>query len=284
MTGVQTCALPISTKLKQMYYDIDKNKKISLLVYLLKHESSDLVMVFCNTRRNVDLVAKNLKRYEIDSLAIHGGLAQNKRSNIMKVFHSNSVSVLVCTDVAARGLDIKGVSHVYNYDIPKNSTEYIHRIGRTARAGKEGKAISIVSQKDYDNFRSVNTNDFLDIKKEILPKLEQLSVNFQTSDRRGRDFRGRDISRGRSSGKGYSGRREFKRPNSVGRNFGRTNDSRERNFKKPHFKGRDSGIRSSGRRDNSTRVKPYSRGRPDSRRNSGIRSSGKRNFSKRNRR
>jgi len=297
-------------KLSQSFFDVPSHLKFSLLVHLLKQEKSGLVMVFCNTRRNVDLIAKNLKRYEIDSLAIHGGLPQNKRSNIMKLFHSNNVSVLVCTDVAARGLDIKGVSHVYNYDSPKNSTEYIHRIGRTARAGKEGKAISIVSQKDYENFRNVNTNDSLNIKRETLPNVEQLDVNFQVADRGGRDFknrnfrersdsrrgnsRGRFNSRGRSnSGGRYSGGRSF------GRRASESNDSGRPTFRRDSRKldsGRSSGRREFGRRDsNSERGNNSTRGRPNTKRVSGNRvnsrersnlrstGSGRKSFSKRNR-
>ena len=130
------------SKLKEIFYDVPQDKKFSLIVHLLKKETNGFVMVFCNTRRNTDMVVKNLVRYGIYAMAIHGGLAQNRRNDILKAFHSHEVLILVCTDVAARGLDIKNISHVYNYDIPKTSTEYIHRIGRTARAGKEGIAVS----------------------------------------------------------------------------------------------------------------------------------------------
>lgn len=165
------------SKLHQAFYDVPQDLKFSLLVKLLKKESG-FVMVFCNTRKNVDIIAKNLARYGVHALAIHGGLSQNKRSDIMESFHSHKALILVCTDIAARGLDIKNISHVYNYDIPSNSTEYIHRIGRTARAGKEGIAISIVSRRDYENFRRVREDDSLNIQNEPLPELEPLQVNF----------------------------------------------------------------------------------------------------------
>ncbi|PIO08470.1 ATP-dependent helicase, partial [Candidatus Pacearchaeota archaeon CG10_big_fil_rev_8_21_14_0_10_34_12] len=132
------------SKLKQVFYDVPRMNKFSLLVHLLKRESKGLIMVFCNTRNNTDFVADNLRNLKIDALAIHGGLTQGKRTRIMQKFHEKSVYVLVCTDIAARGLDIKGVSHVYNYDLPKTSSDYIHRIGRTARAGKEGIAINLL--------------------------------------------------------------------------------------------------------------------------------------------
>ncbi|VVB92986.1 putative ATP-dependent RNA helicase [uncultured archaeon] len=163
-------------KLIQVYYETGDDMKFSLLVHLLKHENSGLVMVFCNTKRNTDKVAKNLRFSGIDSLAIHGGLTQGKRNNVMRLFHSGKTCVLVCTDVAARGLDIQGVSHVYNYDIPRESKQYIHRIGRTARAGAEGKAVNILSRNDYDNFSRVLKENDVEIKEEAMPVMEKAVI------------------------------------------------------------------------------------------------------------
>jgi ATP-dependent RNA helicase DeaD len=147
------------SKLKQIYYDVKDNEKFSLLVHLLKREDAHLVMIFCNTRRNTDFVAKNLKENGVTAQAIHGGMEQNKRNRVIKSFDNSNINVLVCTDVAARGLDIQDISHVYNYDITPDAKDYIHRIGRTARAGKEGIAINILASRDYDNFytaRNIN--------------------------------------------------------------------------------------------------------------------------------
>ncbi|VVB84480.1 putative ATP-dependent RNA helicase [uncultured archaeon] len=163
-------------KLVQTYYDVGEDLKFSLLVHLLKHENSKLVMVFCNTKRNTDKVAKNLRFADIDAMAIHGGLPQGKRNNVMDRFHSGQSCVLVCTDVAARGLDIHGVSHVYNYDIPRESKQYIHRIGRTARAGAEGKAINILANKDYDNFSAILKEYDVEIMEESMPIMEKAAI------------------------------------------------------------------------------------------------------------
>ncbi|MFH1332091.1 MAG: DEAD/DEAH box helicase, partial [archaeon] len=161
-------------KLTQVYYDVQDNLKFSLLVHLLKHEKAGLVMVFCNTKKNTDFVAKNLKLLGIDALAIHGGFSQSRRNSTMKQFNDfKKTYVLVCTDVAARGLDIKGISHVYNYDIPKEGKDYIHRIGRTARAGDEGKAISILAERDHDNFSRVLREVDVKIVKEQTPYIER---------------------------------------------------------------------------------------------------------------
>jgi len=213
-------------KLHQIYYDTPSNLKFSLLVHLLKEERKGLVMVFCNTRRNADYVVHNLERNGIDAIAIHGGLAQNKRSRVMEEFHSSKALILVCTDVAARGLDIKNVSHIYNFDVPKTSTEYIHRIGRTARAGKEGIAITIVSQRDYDSFRNVLRDPAITIKQVPMPEVQSIPVRFreETSDR---DNRGRLTFGGRGR---FSGSRERTDRGSSyggrGRSFGGRGDSR----------------------------------------------------------
>ena len=163
-------------KLVQTYYDVADEQKFSLLLHLLKNENSNLVMVFCNTKRNTDKVTKNLKFSGIDALAIHGGLTQNRRNDVMERFHTGKFCVLVCTDVAARGLDIRGVSHVYNYDIPRESKQYIHRIGRTARAGAEGKAINILSRTDYDNFGRVLKENGVQISEEPLPAFAKAAI------------------------------------------------------------------------------------------------------------
>jgi len=199
------------SKLRQYFYDVPTNLKFSLLVHLVKEDKSKLVMVFCNTKTNTDIVARNLQRVGINAMAIHGGIGQNKRSAIMKRFHEENIHVLVCTDVAARGLDIKNVSHVYNYDSPKNSKEYIHRVGRTARAGKEGKAISIVAERDYENFRNVYDDSSLKIQQLDLPKLEKIPFFFKSMDRGRSRFRGGPRREGRY-GRDNRGHRRFSGP------------------------------------------------------------------------
>ena len=210
-------------KLKQIYYDTPRNLKFSLLVHLLKREEHGLVMVFCNTRHNTDFIERNLRNLGVDVLAIHVGLTQQKRNKIMEKFSGSSkVHVLVCTDIAARGLDIKGVSHVYNYDIPKTSKDYIHRIGRTARAGKEGIAINILSDRDYENFSSVLKDDSIKVDKEEMPKVEMVRMMMQNQgmQRRERwdsnDWRGRQANRESHSSRRESSIRDRPREESYG--------------------------------------------------------------------
>lgn len=169
------------SKLKQIYYDVPDNLKFALLLKLLKKEKKGLVMVFCNTRNNVDFVAKNLEKHGIEAQPIHGGFTQSKRNKSMENFHSEKAKILVCTDVAARGLDIPHVSHVYNYDAPSDSKEYVHRIGRTARAGKEGMAVNILGPRDHDNFGRVLMDNDIEIEKEETPKLERVKLYLLTN-------------------------------------------------------------------------------------------------------
>ena len=165
------------SKLKQVYYDVQKNQKLSLLIHLLKKDTSGLVMVFCNTRGNTDFVEKNLSVNGIDAIAIHGGLSQNKRTRTMGLFNKAKVEVLVCTDVAARGLHVDNVSHIYNYDLPRDHKDYVHRIGRTARAGESGKVVNLLCDYDYDNFSKI-LKEYRDFKIERLeaPQLEKVKV------------------------------------------------------------------------------------------------------------
>ena len=164
-------------KLKQFYYNVSKNMRLSLLVHLLQNEKSGLVMVFCNTRRGVDFVVKNLRTNKIKAIAIHGGLSQNKRTQTIESFNDAKVDVLVCTDVASRGLDIDNVSHIYNYDIPKDAKDYVHRIGRTARAGEEGKVINLLCDIDHDNFSRVLKEYTFSIKNLERPYFEKITFN-----------------------------------------------------------------------------------------------------------
>jgi len=171
--------------MKQVYYDIQPQEKFSLLTHLLRNDTSGLALVFCATRRETNNVSRNLKFQKINALSIHGGLTQNKRLYALNALKNNHINVLVATDVAARGLDIKNVSHVYNYDVPKTPEEYIHRIGRTARAGEEGNAVTLLTEYDHDNFGRILRDRTLHIEKTEVPQFEKVffkKQELQTND------------------------------------------------------------------------------------------------------
>jgi len=236
------------TKLTQFYFDVRDNEKFSFLVHLVKNENSHMIMIFCNTRRNSDFVAKNLRKNGVNAQVIHGGMEQAKRMRVLKLFDESSLNVLVCTDVAARGLDIKGVSHIYNYDLPSDARDYIHRIGRTARAGAEGKAVSIVTSKDYDNFSNIQRHypEVL-ITRVDTPDFEKIFLKWEDeSGSRGsrRNFGGRSNARGNFRGNRGSGdsSKSFSRPR-TGTRFGGRSDSK-RSYSSGNSRGNSGNNRS----------------------------------------
>ncbi len=174
-------------KIMQNYYEVDKNNKFSLLVHVIKKELHGLIIVFCGMRHIVNIINKNLYKQNIKSQALHGGMTQNGRKQVMEAFRDGKLDVLVASDVAARGLDIKNVNLIINYDIPKTSREYVHRIGRTARAGSKGNVISLLSSDDYDNFRKVLEDRSLLIHKMKTPEFER--VEFIRQQHHNRPFR-----------------------------------------------------------------------------------------------
>ena len=137
--------------IQQSVMYVDKPKKIKLLVHLLKSQQLEKVLVFVGMKHLANKVATNLNTNGITSMAIHGNKSQSARQRAIKDFADGKVHVLIATDIASRGIDINGITHVVNFDLPNIAESYVHRIGRTARAGKEGVAISLVTadEKSY---------------------------------------------------------------------------------------------------------------------------------------
>jgi ATP-dependent RNA helicase DeaD len=171
--------------LSQYYCDTDHKRKFSLLVHLINQEKPNLAIIFCNSRREADLVSRNLQCNGINATVLHGGLSQQRREDVMESFHKGRKQILVATDVAARGLDIKNVTHIFNYNIPRDAEEYTNRIGRTARAGESGKAISLLSREDHDSFRRIINSFSYDIRKIEVSDFRILPFNkYQFNDTR----------------------------------------------------------------------------------------------------
>lgn len=135
-------------RVEQSYLMVHRWDKRRLLLHLLTHEEPTLTLVFCATKREVDRVFQYLRKHEIDVHAMHGDMYQRKRDRVMRQFRAGELSVLIASDVAARGLDVDGISHVINYDIPQDPEVYVHRIGRTARLELEGIAWSFVTPEE----------------------------------------------------------------------------------------------------------------------------------------
>ncbi|HXS40737.1 MAG TPA: DEAD/DEAH box helicase [Stellaceae bacterium] len=115
---------------------------------LIRSEDVKNAIIFCNRKRDVDILHRSLKKYGFDAAALHGDMPQSKRSETLERFRNGEVKLLVASDVAARGLDIQGMSHVFNFDVPIHAEDYVHRIGRTGRAGREGRAFTLATPED----------------------------------------------------------------------------------------------------------------------------------------
>ena len=139
----------------QLVYEVPKHLKPALLAHLLRDPGMDMVLVFSRMKHSADRVARKLESSGIRTATLHSNRSQNQRLRALKDFKSGAVRVLVATDIAARGIDVDGISHVVNYDFPMHPEDYVHRIGRTGRAHAVGDAISFVTPEDHGPLRSL---------------------------------------------------------------------------------------------------------------------------------
>jgi ATP-dependent RNA helicase DeaD len=134
--------------IEQFYCTVDAERKFELLEHLLKREEPKQAIVFCRTKRGTDRIGRRLTKRFKDVACIHGDLAQSARDRVMADFRAGKVRVLVATDVVGRGIDVSGISHIFNYDIPQFCDDYVHRVGRTGRMGREGVAYTFVTPEE----------------------------------------------------------------------------------------------------------------------------------------
>ena len=151
----ETVAAGASPRVRQVAYIVARAHKMAALGRVLDIEAPTSAIVFCRTRTEVDELTETLNSRGYRAEALHGGLSQEQRDRVMKKFRANTTDLLVATDVAARGLDVQHVSHVVNYDVPSSSESYVHRIGRTGRAGREGVAITLAEPREHRLLRSL---------------------------------------------------------------------------------------------------------------------------------
>ena len=143
------------SEIQQELLHVSSDEKMKLLVGILKHENPESAIIFCNTKRSCEVIAKRLVINEIGAEFMIGDLPQSKRLAILKKFKAGEIKILVATDVAARGIDVDDLAMVINYDLPVEAENYVHRIGRTARAGKTGKAYTFCSEQDVYNLPAI---------------------------------------------------------------------------------------------------------------------------------
>ncbi len=164
----------VSTPLiAQAYIEINEKQKFEALSRLIDMESPDLAIIFGRTKRRVDELSEALQKRGYSVEGLHGDLSQNQRDNVMRKFREGHIDVLVATDVAARGLDVSGVTHVINFDMPQDPESYVHRIGRTGRAGREGTAWTFVTPREIDHLHLIEKVTRHKITKKPLPSIAE---------------------------------------------------------------------------------------------------------------
>ena len=153
---------------RQIVHPVDRERKRALLAHIIQSRNLEQVLVFTRTKHGANRLSEQLDRDGIDSMAIHGNKSQPQRIKALEDFKKGSIRVLVATDIAARGLDIDMLPHVVNYELPQVPEDYIHRIGRTGRAGTEGEALSLVCVDEQRLLRDIEKLLRKDLPKEVV--------------------------------------------------------------------------------------------------------------------
>ena len=230
------------SEITQELLHVSSDEKMKLLVGILKHENPESAIIFCNTKRSCEVIAKRLGINEIKAEFMIGDLPQSKRLAIMKSFKAGQVKILVATDVAARGIDVDDLAMVINYDLPVEAENYVHRIGRTARAGKSGKAYTFCSEQDVYNLPAIERYIEMQIPATVaypeqMEEDKSAGIFIKTENWRGDDEldnrhgyrKGRDgdIHNKRRDGKG-----NYKKGPSTGSGTPRHSDYKKGDYKK----------------------------------------------------
>jgi len=154
---------------EQRYYRVNEQEKLDALSRLLEEFNPELSLVFCNTKRRTDALARRLRARGYPAEKLNGDMTQGQRERVMARFRKGEIGILVATDVAARGIDVEGIDAVFNYDVPNDPEYYVHRIGRTARAGREGRSFTLVTGMDAGKVRDIQRYAKITIGEEAAP-------------------------------------------------------------------------------------------------------------------
>ncbi len=237
-------------EIKQIVVETTDRHKQAALIEMIKKENPFLAIVFCRTKRRAKALNNDLIEKGLLSDELHGDMTQSKREKVMKAFRDAKLQILVATDVAARGIDVEGITHIFNYDIPNDVESYIHRIGRTGRAGEKGIAVTFVAPKDRDFLNMIEKGTNQKIEKTIFKpegRAESIEATFEreakkkelrgnrekTSDKKFGKGRGKTSDKGKKDFKGFNkndnDRREGKKSYSNDRKEGSSGFSKDRN-------------------------------------------------------
>ncbi|WP_462411462.1 DEAD/DEAH box helicase [Neobacillus sp. Marseille-QA0830] len=168
-----------SPTVKQIYYEVNERDKFEVLCRLLDVDNPELAVIFGRTKRRVDELSDALNKRGYLADGLHGDLNQRQRDVVMNKFREGNIDILVATDVAARGIDVSGVTHVYNFDIPQDPESYVHRIGRTGRAGKTGLAITFATPRETGQIRSIENASKGKIQRKPIPTVAEAKESIQ---------------------------------------------------------------------------------------------------------
>jgi len=158
----------------QIYFEVSESDRFEALTRIVDMEPEFYGLIFCRTKIDADTLASRLRDRGYDAEGLHGDIAQKQRERILNDFKKKQVTILVATDVAARGIDVHDLTHVVNYSLPQDPESYVHRIGRTGRAGKQGTAITFITSDEYRKLAFIKRIAKTDIRKERLPKVEDI--------------------------------------------------------------------------------------------------------------
>ncbi|MBN2824037.1 MAG: DEAD/DEAH box helicase, partial [Campylobacterales bacterium] len=150
--------------IEQRYYVINENQRDDAIVNLLESENYDKCLIFCRMKREVDRLGEYLTALGFTVAALHGDVEQVEREQIVRDYRRSKIKIMIATDIVARGIDIKNITHVFNYHIPFDPQSYVHRIGRTGRAGKSGQAITLVTTDEFNELKRIKKEVGADMK------------------------------------------------------------------------------------------------------------------------
>ncbi|MCK9336791.1 MAG: DEAD/DEAH box helicase [Arcobacteraceae bacterium] len=167
--------------IKQYYYVVEEYERDDALIRLLDYKNPHKSIIFCRMKKEVDRLSTFLVSQGYSAKGLHGDMEQRQREEVIKSFKGGNIEILIATDVAARGLDVNDVSHVFNYHIPFESESYVHRIGRTGRAGKEGLAISIVTPHEFNSLVRIQKSVGATLESRVIPTISEVREKNQTS-------------------------------------------------------------------------------------------------------
>ena len=234
--------------IKQKIHPVDRDKKRELLSHLIKQNNWHQVLVFSRTKHGANRLAEQLEKDGITSLAIHGNKSQGARTRALSEFKDGDLQVLVATDIAARGIDIDQLPHVVNYDLPNVPEDYVHRIGRTGRAGANGEAISLVCVDELTFLRDIERLIKREIVREVIPGFEpDLSVKPEPILQRQGQGRGQQRNAPRGGGSRDGGARAGAPRNGAGRSSAPRTSAPAPRTAAPRPPGSRSGAVSQGR-------------------------------------